>query len=72
MSNERDNLATPSDFYQCQAFEAIREYAWNAGHDRPDQAWISPPGFDHVVPNPHYQGSPVPHPEDSSWDEDYE
>lgn len=51
---EDDNLATPA--------EASREYAWNAGADRPDEAWICS-HFDIWESNPHYQGEPQAHPE---------
>lgn len=47
-------LATPQD--------AVREYAWNAGQDCPDTAWLLHP-FDVWVENPHYTGPAVPHPE---------
>lgn len=42
--------------------EAMREFARNAGADRPEQAWILG-DFDYWVQNPHYVGPPVPHPE---------
>jgi hypothetical protein len=48
-------LATPS--------QACREYACNAGADRPNAAWILTP-WDTWEPNPHYQGPPQRHPED--------
>jgi hypothetical protein len=50
-----DQLATPSD--------AVREWAWNAGAERPEQAWLLH-DWDVWVKNPHYTGSDVPHPED--------
>ncbi len=42
--------------------QACREEAYNAGMDRPDRPWILT-GYDVWMPNPHYQGPPVPHPE---------
>jgi len=42
--------------------QAAREYAYNVGQERPDQAWILT-GFDSWEPNPFYKGPPVPHPE---------
>jgi hypothetical protein len=42
--------------------DAMREYAQNAGQDRPDCAWILTP-FDVWMPNPYYKGPPQPHPE---------
>ncbi len=51
--------ATPMD--------ACREYALNAGRERTESAWILT-DFDAWMPNPFYQGPPVPHPED--WYDD--
>src|SRR5208337_2474627 len=48
-------MATPA--------EADREWATNAGSDRPDQAWILS-DRDVWYQNPAYQGPPVSHPED--------
>jgi hypothetical protein len=58
---ERESrLATPA--------EAIAEFAWNAGEEVPDQAWLSH-DWDVWVKNPHYVGPPVPHPEsDDAYD----
>jgi hypothetical protein len=50
-----EHMATPA--------EASREYAFNAGIDRPNQAWILS-HFDVWERNPHYVGPPVPHPEE--------
>lgn len=47
--------ATPAD--------ACREYAYNYGMDNPNRPWILT-DFDVWMPNPFYQGPPVPHPED--------
>jgi hypothetical protein len=47
-------VATPAD--------ACREYAYNWGMDNPDRAWVLT-DYDVWMPNPHYQGPPVPHPE---------
>lgn len=52
---EQDWLATPG--------EALVEFAWNAGTDKPEQAWLLH-DRDVWVRNPHYSGPPVPHPED--------
>lgn len=49
-----DANATPS--------EARREFAYNAGADYPDRAWLLT-DWDTWESNPHYQGPPVPHPE---------
>lgn len=51
---EYDRPATPA--------EAYREWVWNAGQDRPDQAWLLT-DFDTWEPNPYYSGPPEPHPE---------
>ena len=60
---ERDShVASPS--------EAIAEFAWNAGAEEPDRAWLSH-DWDVWVKNPHYAGPPVPHPE-SDWEGPYE
>ena len=42
--------------------EAMKEYAANAGSDRPEQAWILTP-WDVWEPNPAYHGPAVMHPE---------
>lgn len=42
--------------------EADREYAFNAGMDNPDRAWILS-DRDVWYPNPFYRGPAVPHPE---------
>lgn len=42
--------------------EAIQEWAWNVGHERPDCAWICS-DYDTWERNPYYQGPPVEHPE---------
>ena len=42
--------------------EAAKEYARNAGADRPECAWILTP-WDSWEVNPYYTGEPVPHPE---------
>ena len=56
---ERDShVASPA--------EAIDEFAWNAGQEVPDQAWLSH-DWDVWVKNPHYVGPPVPHPESDDW-----
>jgi len=58
MLHEEDRLATPQ--------EACREYAYNYGSTRPDRAWVLT-DFDTWECNPHYQGPPVPHPEDEIY-----
>jgi hypothetical protein len=57
---ENDRPATPS--------EAMREYTWNVGRDRPDRAWICTP-YDTWEPNPFYTGDPVAHPEDRDFND---
>ena len=58
-----DQPATPD--------QAVREYAYNAGADRPDVAWIEHPAFaDSWTANPYYTGPAVPHPMDDSWDDE--
>lgn len=47
-------VATPAD--------SMREYAYNAGMDNPNQPWILT-DYDVWVANPHYKGPPVDHPE---------
>ncbi len=42
--------------------DALREFAYNAGRDCPDHAWLLH-FSDTWVQNPHYKGPPVPHPE---------
>ena len=59
------------------ADDAVREYVWNVGRERPDIAWILSP-YDSWHNNPFYKGPPEPHPEglggtDGPWeDEDIE
>lgn len=43
--------------------DAMREFAFNAGEERPEAAWLLT-SYDVWVRNPHYKGPPVPHPED--------
>lgn len=43
--------------------EALAEFAWNAGMDNPDKAWLLH-DWDIWVANPHYAGVRPPHPED--------
>lgn len=56
-------LATMSD--------AVREYARNAGSERPDQAWVLSP-YDTWERNPCYSGPPQPHPEEYVSEEEAE
>lgn len=54
--------------------EAVREYAFNVGSDRPDVAWILSP-YDTWERNPFYVGPKQPHPEDAMYgdfDEDFD
>lgn len=56
--------------YGALAQESCREYAYNAGAEQPDLAWINTP-LDTWEPNPHYRGPTVPHPEEftgEDWD----
>ena len=53
--DEDDRIATNA--------EALREYAYNYGMDHPALAWILT-DWDVWMPNPHYHGQKVPHPED--------
>lgn len=59
LEDEIGQLATPAD--------AVREYADNAGMDRPDQEWLLH-DWDVWVRNPHYTGKPGPHPEEDPED----
>jgi hypothetical protein len=61
--DERDHLATPQ--------ESVTEWAYNAGEDMSDRAWLLH-DWDVWVANPHYVGPKVPHPEDEGfYDEVY-
>jgi hypothetical protein len=42
--------------------EAIREWVWIVGAERPDECWLLSP-HDSWHRNPHYTGTYVPHPE---------
>jgi len=42
--------------------EAIREWVWIVGAERPDECWLLSP-HDSWHRNPHYTGPDVPHPE---------
>jgi hypothetical protein len=44
--------------------DAMREYAFNAGRERSDSAWILDPR-DVWMRNPFYAGPPQPHPEEA-------
>jgi len=56
-------LATPRD--------AMREYADWVGAESPDVPWILT-DYDVWVPNPHYHGPAVPHPEEAvDYPDDY-
>lgn len=41
--------------------EMDRDYALNYGREHLNMAWITTP-LDQVLPNPFYDGEPVPHP----------
>ena len=43
--------------------EAVREWAWVVGQDRPDQQWVLS-DYDTWERNPHYRGPDLGHPED--------
>lgn len=43
----------------------LSDFAYCAGHFEPGSAWLLH-DFDMWVKNPHYRGTPVPHPEDDS------
>ena len=47
--------------------DAVREYTWNVGRDRPDVEWILS-DYDTWYKNPYYTGEPGPHPEDPPED----
>jgi hypothetical protein len=51
---EESRLATGS--------ESLREFAFNAGMDNPEQCWLLD-SRDVWVRNPHYSGPDEPHPE---------
>ena len=52
--DEPGELATP--------MASVREWAWQAGQDQLDRAWLLH-DYDVWVANPHYTGPAVPHPE---------
>jgi len=43
--------------------QAIREWVWIVGAERPDQQWLLT-DYDSWEPNPHYHGPDQGHPED--------
>ncbi len=52
--------------------DAVREYAYNVGRERREEAWILT-DYDTWQPNPFYAGPKVPHPdsyESDSYDND--
>lgn len=51
--------------------DADREYAHNAGRDRPDLCWILS-DRDVWYRNPAYRGPPQPHPDDEPLDLDFD
>jgi hypothetical protein len=44
--------------------QAMREYAWHVGAERPDRQWLLT-DYDVWVKNPHYCGPDQGHPEDA-------
>lgn len=56
---EEDHRATPT--------EAVQEWAYNYGADRPERPWILS-DWDTWERNPHYCGPAVPHPEFDNGD----
>lgn len=68
MFNERENAEFNDSLTQGERMTgACREYARNAGSERPEQAWILT-DYDVWVENPNYTGEPQPHPEDAMYD----
>jgi hypothetical protein len=48
--------------------DAIREWVWIVGQDRPDVQWLLS-DYDSWERNPHYNGPEQRHPEDYEYDE---
>lgn len=48
--------------------DAVREWAWNAGHDNPDVPWLLS-DYDTWERNPFYRGPAAPHPDDFEYEE---
>ena len=59
--DNHDACATPAD--------AIREWVWVVGAERPDTEWLCS-DYDSWVKNPHYKGEPGKHPEEDYDSED--
>lgn len=57
---ENDRPATPA--------EAVREWAWVVGQERPDSQWLLS-DYDTWERNPHYTGPEQAHPESYGCDE---
>jgi hypothetical protein len=54
---------------QATESDAVREWTYNVGADRPDQAWLCS-NYDTWEKNPHYVGPEEPHPEDDeAWED---
>lgn len=51
--------------------EAVREWAWIVGAERPDQEYLLS-NYDSWEKNPHYRGAPGRHPEDWSLEDEVE
>ena len=65
---ERENSDWNDSLTEGQmAVGAMREFAWNAGADRPNEEWLLT-DRDTWERNPHFQGSPSPHPLDNPED----
>jgi hypothetical protein len=65
--NEYNAMMEERQSFPSTEGDSDREYARQMGLERPDQAWILS-DRDVWYPNPAYQGSPVPHPEDDGYD----
>lgn len=48
--------------------EAVRQYAYEIGHENTGRAWILSP-FDTWEPNPFYIGEPQPHPNEENYED---
>lgn len=61
---EYDNAMWNDSLTQGQQMTgACKEFAHNAGQDRPEEEWLLT-SWDTWERNPHYQGEPGPHPYD--------
>jgi hypothetical protein len=63
-NQEQENSQWNEGLTQGQLMQgACREYAYNYGAEHPDREWLST-DFDTWERNPHFTGTPGPHPED--------